>query len=760
LAGANLAGTNLGGNNLAGSNLAGSNLAGSNLAGNNLAGANLAGSNLAGSNLAGSNLAGTNLAGNNLAGTNLAGSNLAGSNSGANIHNLSGSTTGMLYSREDTWAPATGRCIVSGIGSTAFAKLLAQQSANAKISVALGKLPWGFATATGGPQTLSAWEATVWGDKTYCTFVLATPPTTAWSGVAGFIKAVFRWQAPTSQAMDISGIEASAPYDPTLSTAIVTYTGMMDTAAKWRAGAVKDFDLLAGELGFVTATTNNQSVMADFASWTNRANDPANPIILGNVQAINPPWFAESVYVTMDNGDGTVGVLVDEPVAVDWNALQQATMSSSAVDLKVAHQAWSLGFAPKPIPRRCLGSMILNKYWAEPIPVGKCDSGIGRPLWGCSSGAKSWATFASTTTTAPMNQYMQVSSYNGGAGYQRTKATTCDTSSLHRVIGETYVHMWEKNYDINRAFVGVPGWSWQPSFKGTVAATGTPCNPTTEGPDKAFDDLSASSNGTKWCVTSAPSTSSPASVMYAWNGLSYAITSYTVISANDSPERDPRDWSLQGCNGSCTVGSDTGWVTLDTQTGQAFTARFEPKTYSFTNSTAYSQIRMRATAAAASGYGYQIGEIQLFDTPAAGVPSDGYTYKVIGQNGKCLNVAGGNAYDGTPMEIQDCNASWGQTFTLYPYGGGQYSLFTASGGWECLEVPGWSTWAGVQFTTRTCNAGANQKFTIRSVGNGFYQVVNVNSGLCVGTSGNGSTSGTSVQQQTCSSATGQRWRFL
>src|SRR5689334_19212713 len=155
LAGTNLAGTNLGGNNLGGNNLAGTNLAGTNLAGTNLAGTNLAGTNLAGTNLAGTNHAGTNLAGNNLAGTNLAGTNLAGTNSGYNIHGLGGGAEGMLYSGEDEWLPKTGQCIVLGIGSTAFAKLLAQQSANAKISVALGKLPWGFAKTNGGALTLS-----------------------------------------------------------------------------------------------------------------------------------------------------------------------------------------------------------------------------------------------------------------------------------------------------------------------------------------------------------------------------------------------------------------------------------------------------------------------------------------------------------------------------------------------------------------------------------------------------------------------------
>ena len=126
--------------------------------------------------------------------------------------------------------------------------------------MALGKLPWGFASSAGGAVALRAWEAVVWGDKTYCVFVWRRRPTATWAGVAGFIKAVFRWNAPPTQSMEISGIEASAPHDPTLSTAIATYTGMMNAAAHWRAGNLSDKAFVAGELAFVTATTNNQSV--------------------------------------------------------------------------------------------------------------------------------------------------------------------------------------------------------------------------------------------------------------------------------------------------------------------------------------------------------------------------------------------------------------------------------------------------------------------------------------------------------------------
>jgi hypothetical protein len=433
LAGSNLAGTNLGGNNLAGSNLAGSNLAGANLAGANLAGANLAGTNLAGSNLAGSNLAGTNLAGNNLAGTNLAGSNLAGSNTGFNLHNLTASN-GMLYSGEDVWLPKTARCVVMGMGSTAFPKLLGQQSTNAKISVALGKLPWGFSSVANGPVTLGAWEATVWGDKTYCVFLLAVPPAANWAGVAGFIKAVFRWNAPPTQTMEISGIEASRPYDPTVNTGIVTYTGMMNAAAKQRAGTISAKNFLAGELGFITATTNNQSVMVDFSSWV--LGSGTKGVIVGNVQAVNPPTYVESVYYTVENPDGTVAVKIFYGAV---GGVAGITVSNLALD--TAYKSYRAGQLAKPVPRRCAGALLLNFYYGEPVPEGKCDAGLAWQAAGASYAGKRWNTEAGTT--APMNQYMEMP--NGASEYFRRGPTP---ETMRKVLSETYVHLWDKSFDI------------------------------------------------------------------------------------------------------------------------------------------------------------------------------------------------------------------------------------------------------------------------------------------------------------------------
>jgi hypothetical protein len=440
LGGANLGGSNLGGSNLGGANLSGTNLGGANLGGANLAGSNLAGTNLGGSNLGGANLGGSNLAGNVLTGTNLSSATLAGPASGSNIHGLPLAASQMLYSGEDLWRPTDTlktQCAVVGIGSTAFAKLLGQQSANARMSVALGKLPWGFASVPGGPSVVDAWEALVWGDRTYCSFLMVAPPGTSWSGVAGYIKAIFRWNAPPSQTMEISGIEASARHDPTLQTSVFSYTGMMDAAARWRANVLSDKGFVAGAVGLIAATTNNQSVLVDFSTWAVDRN--LDPLVLGNVQASPAPTHIESVYVVLDNGDGTVAVKLDaaRPSWMPGNAKKNTPVSMIDSYRQMYDAYKAAPTSAKPHALRCGGALFYKFHFGVPVPAGKCDDGLTYYSQLCIEGYQPWSNLAGTT--APMNAYM-LTTLPGGR-YRRSESKLC--SGLKPVLSETYVHMWE-----------------------------------------------------------------------------------------------------------------------------------------------------------------------------------------------------------------------------------------------------------------------------------------------------------------------------
>lgn len=127
------------------------------------------------------------------------------------------------------------------------------------------------------------------------------------------------------------------------------------------------------------------------------------------------------------------------------------------------------------------------------------------------------------------------------------------------------------------------------------------------------------------------------------------VVHYALTSANDVPERDPKDWELQG-----STDGDT-WVTLDTQTGQDFPERFQTKEYRFSNSTEYPHYRLNITANHGTDI-VQLADLQLSNgdtTPKPPTPM----YSVV-DNGPA----------GSPTA--KANAGWSGKHALR-YSGGQ-----------------------------------------------------------------------------------------
>ena len=93
------------------------------------------------------------------------------------------------------------------------------------------------------------------------------------------------------------------------------------------------------------------------------------------------------------------------------------------------------------------------------------------------------------------------------------------------------------------------------------------------------------------------------------------VKRYALVSANDSPERDPRDWQVQGTN-------DNGatWTTVDSKTGQSFDQRFQAKVFDIPNTTAYAAYRLNVTANQSGGI-IQLAEFRLSDGSPAVPPS-------------------------------------------------------------------------------------------------------------------------------------------
>lgn len=86
---------------------------------------------------------------------------------------------------------------------------------------------------------------------------------------------------------------------------------------------------------------------------------------------------------------------------------------------------------------------------------------------------------------------------------------------------------------------------------------------------------------------------------------------YDIVSGNDSPGRDPADWTLYGSNDS------VNWVTLDVRYGEVWDSRNVSYPYSFSNATAYKYYKWDITANGGEPL-IQVSEFTFFSLTAKG----------------------------------------------------------------------------------------------------------------------------------------------
>jgi hypothetical protein len=117
--------------------------------------------------------------------------------------------------------------------------------------------------------------------------------------------------------------------------------------------------------------------------------------------------------------------------------------------------------------------------------------------------------------------------------------------------------------------------------QGTISARGEIGSG--EGKERLFDNQ----KDTKW-LDLAPDGSW---IQYAYApGIAGRLTSYTLTSANDAPERDPAQWHLQGSND-----GGASWTTVDSQTGVAFSERHQKRAFPVTGAPTYKAYRLNIT---------------------------------------------------------------------------------------------------------------------------------------------------------------------
>ncbi|MDR2997381.1 MAG: discoidin domain-containing protein, partial [Microbacterium sp.] len=183
------------------------------------------------------------------------------------------------------------------------------------------------------------------------------------------------------------------------------------------------------------------------------------------------------------------------------------------------------------------------------------------------------------------------------------------------------------------------------SFGGRTAVTspGGPYKTSgSEGVDRSYDGDSR----TKWCIDGPP-----AQVLWQAELASAAeVSSYSLTSANDVPDRDPQQWSFQGS----TDGSS--WTTLDSRTGAPFESRFQTKSYTVATPGSYRFYRFVFVPKAGVSH-FQLSEIGLAGVALAG--GDGwYVSSPSGHADSLLGSVDGDAGTVWQADGAGVGATW------------------------------------------------------------------------------------------------------
>ncbi len=88
----------------------------------------------------------------------------------------------------------------------------------------------------------------------------------------------------------------------------------------------------------------------------------------------------------------------------------------------------------------------------------------------------------------------------------------------------------------------------------------------------------------------------------------YKFSSYSVTSANDAPERDPKLWSFSGYN------PEEGWIELDERTDISFPGRYTTLTFNIRSDKEFTAFMLEVSSIKA-GSTVQLGNCQVFGTP-------------------------------------------------------------------------------------------------------------------------------------------------
>jgi beta-glucanase (GH16 family) len=133
-------------------------------------------------------------------------------------------------------------------------------------------------------------------------------------------------------------------------------------------------------------------------------------------------------------------------------------------------------------------------------------------------------------------------------------------------------------------------------------------------------------------------------------------------------------------------------------------------------------------------------------TDDGGDPGPGPGGQITGIGGKCVDVAGANSANGTPVQLWDCNGTNAQQWSRPGDG-----TLRALG--KCLDVDRASTADGAATHLWDCHGGASQQWVVT----GANDIVNVAADKCLDAREHSTANGTRLQIWTCSGNANQKW---
>ncbi|OIJ99927.1 chitinase [Streptomyces sp. MUSC 14] len=141
-----------------------------------------------------------------------------------------------------------------------------------------------------------------------------------------------------------------------------------------------------------------------------------------------------------------------------------------------------------------------------------------------------------------------------------------------------------------------------------------------------------------------------------------------------------------------------------------------------------------------------VGVVALSAGLLTASPAQAATGAITGLAGKCLDVAGADSADGTPVQLYDCNGTNAQQWTV----GGDGTIRALG---KCLDVTGDSVADGARAQLWSCTGGANQKWTVTAA----HDIVNPQANKCLDVTGDNSANGTRAQIWSCTGGANQKW---